>query len=309
MNGYVGLTDDDWYATLQADDAREANFWTPTARPFRALTRGEPLFFLLKKPRAAVCGFGIFLRYDKVPVWLAWEAFGRTNGVQSHNELLQRITKYRKRFGEVGNVEATSIGCIVLEECCWLPEKLWVPRPNDWHDNIVSGKGYDLTADEGLRLWKDCLQRCAVKAGAIPFVAGAEDAARYGIPTLVQPRLGQGAFRLEVSEAYGGACAVTTEHSLPVLEAAHIRSYASGGPHDVGNGIFLRTDLHRLFDRGYATFDDDLRFVVSSRLKTDYENGKLYYAMEGQSLRGPSNPAQAPRREHLEWHRANVFLG
>jgi putative restriction endonuclease len=76
---------------------------------------------------------------------------------------------------------------------------------------------------------------------------------RYGTPQLVAPRLGQGAFRVAVIEAYGRACAVTGEHSLPALDAAHIRSYDQEGPHEVRNGILLRADLHRLFDKGYLT--------------------------------------------------------
>ena len=45
---------------------------------------------------------------------------------------------------------------------------------------------------------------------------------RYGKPILVQPRLGQGAFRLLVTDAYQRRCAVTGERTLPVLDAAHI---------------------------------------------------------------------------------------
>ena len=59
---------------------------------------------------------------------------------------------------------------------------------------------------------------------------------RYGSPLLVRPRLGQGTFRIAVTEAYGRACAITGEHSLPALEAAHIQSYRFGGPHEIANG-------------------------------------------------------------------------
>jgi hypothetical protein len=50
---------------------------------------------------------------------------------------------------------------------------------------------------------------------------------RYGSPNPVQPRLGQGAFRLLVTDAYGRRCAVTGERTLPVLDAAHIRPIPS----------------------------------------------------------------------------------
>src|SRR5262249_35261266 len=53
----------------------------------------------------------------------------------------------------------------------------------------------------------------------------AEESGRYGSFMNVRPRLGQGLFSLAVREAYRGACAVTHEHSGPVLEAAHILPY------------------------------------------------------------------------------------
>jgi putative restriction endonuclease len=63
---------------------------------------------------------------------------------------------------------------------------------------------------------------------------------------------------------------------LPILDAAHIKPYTDGGEHDASNGLLLRTDIHRLFDLGYVTVDEDQRFVVSSRLKADFDNGKHF---------------------------------
>jgi putative restriction endonuclease len=97
-----------------------------------------------------------------------------------------------------------------------------------------------------------------------------------GEPVLVQPRLGQGIFRIRVLDAYGRACAVSEEHSLPILEAAHIVPLGRGGPNDVRNGITLRSDLHRLFDVGYITVDSDHRLVVSRRLAEDFGHGRSY---------------------------------
>ena len=74
------------------------------------------------------------------------------------------------------------------------------------------------------------------------------DLCRYGTPKTVQLRLGQGTFRIAVTSAYG-ACAVSGEHSLPALEAAHVRPYADGGGHALPNGLLLRADIHRLVRR------------------------------------------------------------
>ncbi len=133
-------------------------------------------------------------------------------------------------------------------------------------------------------------------------------AEKYGEPRPVKPRLGQGGFRIAVMEAYGRACAVTGEHSLPVLEAAHIRPYAGHGEHAVSNGLFLRSDLHRLYDRGYVTVTPDFEFKVSDRLKSDYDNGRTYYALAGSRILVPGEPHLRPDRDALAWHQECRFL-
>jgi putative restriction endonuclease len=132
---------------------------------------------------------------------------------------------------------------------------------------------------------------------------------RFGAVVLVQPRLGQGTFRVAVTDAYQRACAVTGEHSLPALEAAHIRPYADGGEHEVSNGLLLRSDFHRLFDKGYVTVTPEHRIVVSPRLKSDYENGKSYYPFDGESLViRPESAVDLPDANSLQWHNEHVFL-
>ena len=46
-----------------------------------------PFFFRLKAPAKAIAGFAFFARYERLPVWLAWEAFGPGNGVDSLADL------------------------------------------------------------------------------------------------------------------------------------------------------------------------------------------------------------------------------
>jgi hypothetical protein len=99
------------------------------------------------------------------------------------------------------------------------------------------------------------------------------------------------------------------ELPTPILDAAHIRPYGQGGEHDVTNGLLLRTDIHRLFDLGYVTVSNDGKFQVGHRLREDFENGRNYYAMHGQPIFWPEVPEQQPKREFLEWHQANSFLG
>ena len=131
----------------------------------------------------------------------------------------------------------------------------------------------------------------------------------FGNPTLIRPRLGQGAFRLIVADAYEKRCAITGEKTLPVLEAAHIKPVSNGGEHRIDNGLLLRSDLHKLFDLGYATITPSGEFRVSAKLKETWMNGKVYYDLDRSTIRVPSRGDYQPAHSFLEWHNDVVFRG
>ena len=130
----------------------------------------------------------------------------------------------------------------------------------------------------------------------------AEEQARFGEPHLFRPRLGQGAFRVLVTDIYGRRCAVTQERTLPALEAARIRPYGEGGAHEARNGLLLRRDIHSLFDAGYVTVTPNLDFEVSQRIRQEFDNGKHYYALHGHKVDAPSDIGQRPDPAALTWH-------
>jgi len=131
---------------------------------------------------------------------------------------------------------------------------------------------------------------------------------RYGVPQVIQPRLGQGTFRIAVTSAYG-ACAVSGEHSLPALEAAHVRPFADGGAHALPNGLLLRADIHHLYVAGYVTVTPDYRFRVSHDLADDFHNGREYEHFAGRAIAVPRTLTDQPDPELLDWHAADVFRG
>lgn len=222
----------------------------------------------------------------------------------------RRIERYRK--AKPSPFDDYHIGCILLAQPFFLAEPEWIPIPSDWSPNIVQGKRYDLDGEPGKSLFQR-LQHAlssdysrptaAIRAGDREIDA----TGRYGTPVLVTPRLGQGAFRVVVTDAYDRRCAITGEKVLPVLQAAHIRPFAQNGPHRVQNGILLRSDLHTLFDRGYLTVRPDLHVEVSQRLHEDFQNGRDYYALRGRSLQAPRNRDSHPQEEFLAWHNENVY--
>ncbi|MCX5787375.1 MAG: HNH endonuclease [Elusimicrobia bacterium] len=306
VSGYVGNTDFEWYQFLSSHpEFQEINFWQPSGgRGFHAISPGQPFFFRLKSPHNAIAGFGYLSRHEILPAWLAWDTFGMANGAATLHEMIGRIAKYRREpLDPHGN---NRIGCLMIVDPVFFPRETWVKEPAGWHQNIVQGQTIDLTRDEGLRLWTECSN--GARGGASLVQGGAEEP-RYGEPLMVRPRLGQGSFRFAVTDAYKSACAVTMEHSLPVLDAAHIRPYADGGAHKISNGLLLRSDIHRLFDKGYVTVAPDMHFQVSRRLRDDYSNGRSYYGLHGQPIHLPARFEDQPDKLMLDWHNRELFRG
>lgn len=305
MKGYIGHTDYGWWQFLKdRPELREVNFWRPSTRAFAALAPGEPFFFRLKSPINRIGGFGLFSRYATLPVWRAWEVFGIANGVRDEPALLERLE--RLAHHPVGLPDP--IGCIAVNECVFFEPDAWVEVPTSFKPQNLSGAVVDLESDEGRQLWAACLENAMFIAPTVEWIEDAADRQRRGRPQLVVPRLGQGSFRIAVLDAYGGACAVTGEHSLPALEAAHIRPWSSGGLHELSNGLPLRRDLHRLFDLGYVSARPDGQFIVSPQLLEEFANGHTYYALEGRTLLDPDDANARPAQEVLNWHSQEVFL-
>jgi len=307
LKAFVGVTDNDWFAFLAGlPDVDEVNFWQPSGNvSFRALEPGEPFLYKLHSPHDYIVGGGFFAHSTILPVSLAWEAFREKNGANSLLEMRQRIEKYRRKGT---SLEDYQIGCILLEQPFFFQQSQWIPVPKDWSPNIVRGKGYDLTTGLGKKLWEEVQLRIQGMTSFAPDTDKvADEGGRYGTPTLVAPRLGQGSFRIVVTDAYNRRCAVTQERTLPALEASHIKPFGESGPRDVRNGLLLRSDLHRLFDTGYVTISPDYHFEVSRRIKAEYENGRDYYRMHGASIHLPQSHVERPAQEYVAWHNENIF--
>lgn len=308
MRGFVANTHHDWFDFLAREKSwDEVNFWNPSSYYTFRGEPGSPFFFRLKSPRNAIGGFGIVSRFDKLEEWLAWECFEQGNGAETVEVFQARLRELRRANKIADGPELPQIGCIILSTAVFFSEELWVRQPTDWGRQNLRYKTYDLSTGEGLRIWMDCLDRCrSMAVGPLPFDVK-EDTPRYGPPLLVRPRVGQGTFRLAVTAAYSRSCAITGEHSLPALEASHIRPYSEGGEHAVRNGILLRSDLHRLFDLGYITITPEYRLEVTNRLRTQYENGHTYYPLAGRDVRVPRSPVDRPSVDYLKWHNEAKF--
>ncbi len=303
---FVAITDTDWFEYLsQAINLDEVNFWQPSGNVrFRALQPGEPFLFKLHSPQDFIVGGGFFNHFTILPASFAWKAFGIKNGARTEEEMRARIAKYRRTEPQAG--EDYNIGCILLQSPFFFERRDWI-RVEGWHRSIVRGRGYESDAELGKSLWQQIESRLLSRPAISSSVS--EESPRFGQPMTVLPRLGQGSFRVLVTDAYERRCALTRSPILHVLDAAHIRPYAQQGPHSVTNGILLRQDFHTLFDRGYLTVTPEYRLEVSRRIREEFDNGKEYYQLHGSAVCLPGEKSLWPGGEYLEWHNENLYLG
>ena len=248
-------------------------------------------------------GFGTLSSSYALPIQTAWEYFGVKNGVPSLEKFVEVIARYRTSETVT---PSTFIVCRILVEPVFLPREIWFPVPA-WSNSIVSGKTLSGDSEEGIALWK-ALDEGANGRAPLGHYGVAENINRFGKPSLVRPRLGQGAFRVAVTELYGAQCALTEGKVLPALDAAHIRPYGEGGSHTKSNGILLRKDIHSVFDAGYATIDEDYRFVVSEKVRDVFNNGNEYRRLHGHKIRLPNELTDRPDKAALRWHNDNRYL-
>ncbi len=126
----------------------------------------------------------------------------------------------------------------------------------------------------------------------------------------VRTRRVQSFFRAAVLTSYEFHCALSDIAIPELLNASHIIPWNTNTEKraDPRNGIALNALYDRAFDRGFITFDESLRLVVSSRLK----EGKLselqeenFIRVEGKRLRIPYRFNPDP--DALAYHREEVF--
>ncbi len=307
MKAYIYPTNRDWYQHLSnRTGVDEVNFWRPGGlQPFRQLSPGDLFLFRFGKPDNAIVGGGTYTHFSFAPLFKAWENFGEKNGTADYDSFLRLIAQYKDLGTNPDEAATAIIGNIVLTAPFFLPRADWIPLPPDYQVNSPQGQSFDATTPSG----KYLLERVtlALRAGQPMLVTEPRnEEMRFG-ESVVRRRMGQGGFAMVVADAYGQRCAVTGERTYPVLEAAHIKPVSRGGLHRPDNGLLLRSDIHKLFDRGYVAIDPDGSFRVSRKLKDDWQNGRVYYELDGNTVRLPSVNFLRPARQFLEWHMDTIF--
>lgn len=313
---FVAHTHSDWfdYLSRQAQGGRldEVNFWSPMAlKPVAKLDAGAPVFFRLGAPIRKIAGYGFFASFQALPLSLAWETFATRNGAPD------RSTFYAMLGRRTPEDLARDVGCMMLLDAHFWPDPRWL----DWGEE----RDYARTGNQRGKTERDPARVAMLldeirRDGVAPpdelrddFDPLSVDEREVTLARHVQ-REGQGAFRLRLLQAYDYACAITGEHTEPVLDAAHIQRYLGPRSNHPANGIILTKEFHTLFDRGLITIEpplagrEEYRIRVSKLIRERWNNGRRYNDFDGKALRVvPEDKRLLPSKRALEWHRAHVF--
>jgi putative restriction endonuclease len=315
MGPYIALTDKAWFDFLSswATDGRvdEVNFWSPTARaPMRRMHPGHPVFFRLKKPWYAIAGYGFFAHWSLLDLDAVWEFFGPKNGDSNKLGFLTRLGQYRKQMLLDPRANREPLACTILRAVRFWPESRWIPWGDDmgWPRHTQQGRAETDPERSALLLGEITADQQERPAEFVDRFSLIETDDRRFVGTDVVRREGQGAFRARLLDVYQRQCAITGEHTEPVLDATHIQPYLGPRSNHVQNGLVLTKEFHALFDRGLVTVTPDYEVRVSPRLRSEWRNGHRYYPFDGKRLmRVPEDERHRPSAEALVWHSENVF--
>jgi 5-methylcytosine-specific restriction protein A len=88
---------------------------------------------------------------------------------------------------------------------------------------------------------------------------------------VIQSRIGQGRFRIDLIN-YWRNCAVTGCQVVDLLRASHIKSWRDSNNNerlDPFNGLLLIPNLDAAFDRGFISFANDGRILISENINEE----------------------------------------
>ncbi len=121
-------------------------------------------------------------------------------------------------------------------------------------------------------------------------------------------------FKREVPKIYRNTCAISghwlnVASNTSMIDACHIIPFSESYNDSITNGIALTPTLHRAFDRGLFTLDNEYKVIVSTHIAENVESRYALSQFHGQTLYLPENPKYHPSHESLLWHRNRQFEG
>jgi len=117
---------------------------------------------------------------------------------------------------------------------------------------------------------------------------------------LVKCRIGQGTFREKLIHLWNG-CSVTRFKNIEILIASHIKPWSKSSNEerlDVFNGLLLTPNLDKLFDKGYISFQDNGKILISESLK--------HFELLGITT-DMKVSIKDEHKKYLDYHRSEIF--
>lgn len=113
-------------------------------------------------------------------------------------------------------------------------------------------------------------------------------------------------FRLNLLKAYNEKCAISNKFlkykHINILEAAHIIPVSHGGSYNTDNGILMTPDLHKAFDEGVFSIDENYNLLIYKDVE-EYE----YIPKEKKLVNFPKNTEDYPSLISLNYHKKYIF--
>jgi putative restriction endonuclease len=127
----------------------------------------------------------------------------------------------------------------------------------------------------------------------------------------VKVRRGQQFFRQSILSAYGISCCISGMNIPRLLVASHIKPWRDFPEErlDPRNGLCLSSLHDAAFDDGLITLDEQMRVVLSKRLRSYFPQPALeqnFIPYEGKAIRLPDRLAE-PSGDFIRYHRDVVF--
>lgn len=120
---------------------------------------------------------------------------------------------------------------------------------------------------------------------------------------VVKVRINQDKFREKLINKYKKCCLCNVNMN-ELLVASHIKPWSISDANeklDIHNGLLMCPNHDKLFDRGYISFDDTGRILISERLD---DNNRMYMNITAKM----KIDITEENIKYIKYHRKNVFI-
>ncbi len=177
------------------------------------------------------------------------------------------------------------------------------PRPYSYWVNYLKNAGLIKEEENGIKLTKNIEEFLNIFFEDISETPKTKKENKY---TIIGRGSNQRIFRDQLLKAYKEKCAISGKYfkykNTSLLEAAHIIPVSHGGSYDTDNGILMTPDLHKAFDEGAFTFDENYNLILYKDIE---ENNYIPISKKINYLPDDSN--NYPSKMSINYHKKYIF--